>query len=617
MTKVFSVLLILIATNNFLYAQSNSVTIDEYLLNNQGFKIQGQEFDGIGRFINTGDINGDGFSDIMLRLTNPARSDSFYGGFYIIFGQADYFETEINLNNYDEFGFRYEGESSLPITSSGIINDINGDGIDELFIYFTETIDNVEYSTIKILYGNEGFDITNVKDSTASSGFTFKWKKTYWGITPIVDIGDINGDGTLDLIVFTRDAKFDTDSEHFGGVSVIYGGTLPFQSLNLSDLNGNNGFVFRLEDTDVIDREHMKMSVGDITGDRIDDVLITHPYKEYEYDGEESGEFYIFYGNSIGFESSFSVTDLNGENGITFIGRGRNQGVGFSSTIGDFNGDRISDFVIGGATHSGNQSYAKVFVAFGTNEKFENPQLIKNYIDYRLNRGFYFVSTSKGDKMGHSVDLLNHNGDIYEDLVFSSIEWSSDGLSKNGAAILIYGLPNNEFSNPDFQQLDHNQYIILKGIEENEHFGSIIKSSDINGDGFEEILIGTQDDYINPRDPDADESGWIYVVYGKSNSQTVSNESSNEKVIEYKLEQNFPNPFNPSSVISYQLPKAGDVKLEVFDLMGRRIGILINQRKQAGYHQVTFEAGNLASGIYFYHLKAGNKIFTKKMTLIK
>jgi hypothetical protein len=91
--------------------------------------------------------------------------------------------------------------------------------------------------------------------------------------------------------------------------------------------------------------------------------------------------------------------------------------------------------------------------------------------------------------------------------------------------------------------------------------------------------------------------------------------------IEFSLAQNYPNPFNPSTLIGYQLPVACDVVLKVFDLLGREVAVLVDEYKEAGYHEVEFQSavGNrlYASGIYYYQLKAGSFIETKKMILIR
>jgi hypothetical protein len=85
----------------------------------------------------------------------------------------------------------------------------------------------------------------------------------------------------------------------------------------------------------------------------------------------------------------------------------------------------------------------------------------------------------------------------------------------------------------------------------------------------------------------------------------------------YSLEQNYPNPFNPSTTIKYGLKEKGNVKLTLLNLLGEEIAILVNEEQDKGYHKVELNAQNLPSGVYFYQLKAGNFIDTKKMILLR
>jgi uncharacterized Ntn-hydrolase superfamily protein len=85
----------------------------------------------------------------------------------------------------------------------------------------------------------------------------------------------------------------------------------------------------------------------------------------------------------------------------------------------------------------------------------------------------------------------------------------------------------------------------------------------------------------------------------------------------FYLYQNYPQPFNPSTTIKYQIPKPSFVSLRIFDSLGREIAVLINEEKQTGIYEVEFDGSNLTSGIYFYTLKAGEYLNTKKMLLIK
>jgi hypothetical protein len=85
----------------------------------------------------------------------------------------------------------------------------------------------------------------------------------------------------------------------------------------------------------------------------------------------------------------------------------------------------------------------------------------------------------------------------------------------------------------------------------------------------------------------------------------------------YSLSQNFPNPFNPSTKIEFELQNGANVKLIVFDLLGRSVKTLINEFVSSGSHEVTFDAGNLSGGVYFYKLTAGGYSEMKKMILLK
>ena len=90
----------------------------------------------------------------------------------------------------------------------------------------------------------------------------------------------------------------------------------------------------------------------------------------------------------------------------------------------------------------------------------------------------------------------------------------------------------------------------------------------------------------------------------------------------FELKQNYPNPFNPSTKIKYSIPAvetrhASSVQLKVYDILGREVKTLVNEAKSPGNYVVNFNASNLASGVYFYQLKAGNFIQTKKMILMK
>ena len=85
----------------------------------------------------------------------------------------------------------------------------------------------------------------------------------------------------------------------------------------------------------------------------------------------------------------------------------------------------------------------------------------------------------------------------------------------------------------------------------------------------------------------------------------------------YTLSQNYPNPFNPNTRIKYSIPKSSQVTLKIFNTLGEEIKTLVNEEKPVGIYELTWNAANLPSGVYFYQLKTGEYINTKKMVLLK
>ena len=141
------------------------------------------------------------------------------------------------------------------------------------------------------------------------------------------------------------------------------------------------------------------------------------------------------------------------------------------------------------------------------------------------------------------------------------------------------------------------------GAEDFAHFGSFV-SADEN-----HIIVSSP--YTN-RDSQSNSGSFHFF-----SDMTVSIDPVEDRVMSYGLNQNYPNPFNPTTTIRYQLPESNHVRLDVYDILGRQVATLLNDQVEAGAHTVSFDASSLASGIYFYTLKSGGNVFTKKLTLIK
>lgn len=100
-------------------------------------------------------------------------------------------------------------------------------------------------------------------------------------------------------------------------------------------------------------------------------------------------------------------------------------------------------------------------------------------------------------------------------------------------------------------------------------------------------------------------------------SGTLSGIQNSSLPSKFELNQNYPNPFNPTTTITFTIPSNEKVSLKVYDVLGKEVAMLVNEAKEAGSYNVTFDASRLTSGVYFYRLTAGNYVSTKKLVLIK
>ena len=114
----------------------------------------------------------------------------------------------------------------------------------------------------------------------------------------------------------------------------------------------------------------------------------------------------------------------------------------------------------------------------------------------------------------------------------------------------------------------------------------------------------------------------LSITVARDSSYFTAVEDEPEIVLSYSLSQNYPNPFNPTTKIKYSIPSVEteyipSVQLKIYDLLGKEVTTLVNEKKQPGNYEVEFNASSLPSGVYFYKLSAGNFTETKKLVLLK
>jgi hypothetical protein len=109
----------------------------------------------------------------------------------------------------------------------------------------------------------------------------------------------------------------------------------------------------------------------------------------------------------------------------------------------------------------------------------------------------------------------------------------------------------------------------------------------------------------------------VYLMYLEEFETSILQNSEEVISIKQILENNYPNPLNASTTIRFALPNSQNVHLGIYDLLGRQVKILLDEYRQAGVHTVTFDASGLSSGVYFYRLRAGDMVETRRMVLLK
>ena len=105
--------------------------------------------------------------------------------------------------------------------------------------------------------------------------------------------------------------------------------------------------------------------------------------------------------------------------------------------------------------------------------------------------------------------------------------------------------------------------------------------------------------------------------FGLATSPVVAAGPEQSVPSQFALSQNYPNPFNPSTTIRYALPERSHVTLAVFNTLGQQVATLVEGEREAGHHEVTFDASTLASGVYLYRLTAGDYVQARKFVLLR
>jgi len=524
----------------------------------KGFIIQGDSIeDLVGTSVsNAGDVNGDGFSDVIVGAhQGDDEGNEAAGEAYVIFGRSKAFGptdavgrsiidlTHINTSQ----GFVIQGDAGndqmgFSVSDAG---DVNGDGFGDLIVgaRFGDDGGNAAGEAYVVFGGSSDFGVNvsgrrviDLKNFNASEGFIIQGDVAADNAAySVSSAGDVNGDGFDDVILGSPEGN--DGGGNVGEAYVVFGGSGIFgvnvsgrQVIDLSSLTTTQGFIIQ-GDASAGKAGSEVSGIGDINADGFDDVMISAPFADNP--ASNAGEAYIVFGNSNTLGVSVlgrqvvDLQNLSAAEGFVVQGDASSDQLGrFAfSELGDINDDGIADMVINAPFgDDGALDAGEAYIVFGSTTGFGVPasgRQVVNLATLNPSEGFIVRGATEDDRLRCSGGAGDFNGDGVADLIVGARKHDGGGVDA-GASYIIYGGSEPFGVNVsgrqvlDLANLGMDEGVFIQGDSASDDAGqSVSAAGDINGDGFDDIILGAPDG-----DDGGSDAGEAYVVFGGDLSQT-------------------------------------------------------------------------------------------------